>query len=268
MATNFKEAIETAGCEYVTYDPNGDVQKQTNMVNDAIAAKCDAIIMLPMDKVALIPAVKKGHEAGVKMIMMSGDLDTPGQQYRDFFGGPNDTEAGQKAGEAIIAKFPDGATGVEIMGNAGEDPAVKRETGFEEAIKGSKITLLDKQNCKSWDPAVAMSLTEDFITKYGDKIQFIYSHWDNASVSIVQALESKDLLNKVYIVSVDGCRAGFDLVKNDKIAGTMFQNMRNQARICTDAAVKLLNGEKLTETTVYDPWIFVTKDKAGFDPGW
>jgi ABC-type sugar transport system substrate-binding protein len=264
---NFEEEATAKGFEYACYDPNGDVQKQVNMVGDAIAAQVDGIVMQALDKKALIPAFQKAKEAGVVITLFGADIDESGWDYRDFVCAPDDLAAGKLAGETLVEHFPDGATGVEIMGGPGEDPSTKREMGFDEGIKGSKITVLDRQNIANWDPAKAMATMEDFITKYGDKIQFVYSHWDNASTTICEALEAKGMLENVYILSVDGCRAGFDLVNSGKIAATMFQDMAMQVKECVNAVEKIKNGEKV-DPIKFVPWQVITKENANFDPGW
>jgi len=267
FSKNAQEEAAAQGFEFVSYDPNGDVQKQTNMVGDAIAAGCTGIVMQALDKKALIPALQKAKEAGVIVTLIGADIDESGQQYRDFVCAPDDLAAGKLAAETTIKKFPDGATGVMIMGGPGEDPSIKREIGFEDGIKGSKITLLDKQYVAGWDPAKAMSIMEDYITKYGDQIQFVYCHWDNGATTIVQALENRGILDKVFILSVDGCRAGFDLVKNGKTAGTMYQDMAFQSKECVKAIAAIKNGEKIDPIKVA-PWTVISKENATFDPGW
>jgi ABC-type sugar transport system substrate-binding protein len=262
-----QEEAEAQGCELVAFDPNGDVQKQANMIGEAVAAKYDAIIMQCLDEKALIPALKKAKEAGLTICLFGADIDESGHQYRDLVCAPNDLDAGKLAAETVKEQFPNGATGVMIMGGAGSDPAIRRETGFEEGIKGSNITLLDKQNCLDWDAAKAMATMEDFITKYGDKIQFVYSHWDNGSTTIVEAIEAKGMKD-VYIVSVDGCRAGFDLVNDGKIASTLYQDMALQVQECIRAAIAKKNGEQIADPIKFVPWTVITKDNANFDPGW
>ena len=59
---------------------------------------------------------------------------------------------------AILNAFPDGATGVEIGGQAGHVAANNRHTGFTEGIEGKNITVLDYQNPSAWDTAEAQDI--------------------------------------------------------------------------------------------------------------
>lgn len=267
MAKNAQDKAKELGMEITIFDPNGDVQKQTNMINDAIAAKYDALLFIPIDRQALIAAAKKATEAGLVVVTFGGDLAPEGFAYRQFFSGPNDLEAGQLAAAQIVKQFPNGAKGVQIMGGPGEDPQVKRETGFAEGIKGTKIELLGSQACEGWNPDNALKNMEDFITKYGDDIKWVYSHWDNGSTSIVKALEAAGMKD-VYIVSVDGCREGFRLVNEGLIAATIYQDMKDQQYTAVQGAYDILKGGKPAASEIFSPWKAITKENANFDPGW
>jgi len=273
FTANAEKKAAELGIELQAFDPNGDVQRQANMVDDAIASGADAVLFIPIDREALIPAAKRAHDAGLVVVTWGGDLAPAGHQYRDFFVGPNDTQAGELAAQAIKAAFPNGASGVMIMGGPGEDPQVKRETGFENGIRGSNITLLDKQACEGWDPARALANMEDFITKYGNKIQYVYCHWDNGATSVVEALEAANMSN-VFIVSVDGNREGFRLVNEGLTASTIYQDMALQGTTAVQGAYDILtNGSykpsgMTSAGEVFVPWTIITKDNANFDPGW
>lgn len=48
-----------------------------------------------------------------------------------------------------------------------------------------------------------MAIMEDFIVKYGDKIDAVFCHWDNGATGVINALENANM-DGVYIVAVDG----------------------------------------------------------------
>jgi len=99
----------------------------------------------------------------------------------------DDNQAGQFAADAIKKQFPNGATGVEVGGQAGHDAAIRRHDGFAKAIQGTNLTVLEYKNPQQWDTAQAQAIMEDMITKYGDKIQFVFCHWDNGATGVINA---------------------------------------------------------------------------------
>jgi ABC-type sugar transport system substrate-binding protein len=132
----------------------------------------------------------------------------------------DDIKGGQTAAEAIIKAFPNGATGVEIGGQAGHVAANNRHTGFTEGIKGKNIEVLDYRNPDAWDTAKAQVIATDMITKYGDKIKFIFTHWDNGATGVINALKAANKngdqpwVNDVMIIGVDGNKTGFQQVES------------------------------------------------------
>ena len=224
----------------------------------------DAIFINPSDINAIVPSLMEAKEAGVIVGMFSSDLPKESQQYRDFFCGVDDTMAGQTAGQAFVDHFPDGATIVEVGGQAGHDAQIKRHDGFVQAIEGSKITLLDSQNCSGWVTADAMAIMEDFIVKYGDQIQGVFCHWDNGATGVIEALKNAGM-EGVYVVAVDGCRAGYDQVKagtQSVCIGQSFTNMAIKSLECAKA--KLTGGT--FEAVNFIPLDVVTKDNIDTFP--
>jgi ABC-type sugar transport system substrate-binding protein len=212
----YQKNAEKYGFNVTVCDNKNDVQQQTTCINDAVAQGVDAIAINPKDEMGYVPATKEAMAAGIPVCL---SMVPPAEEARDGSTcsvSVDDIKGGQTAAEAIIAAFPDGATGVEIGGQAGHVAANNRHTGFTEGIKGKNITVLDYQNPSAWDTAEAQAIAEDMITKYGDKIQFIFTHWDNGATGVINALKAvnEPWANEVMIIGVDGNKTGFQQVES------------------------------------------------------
>jgi ribose transport system substrate-binding protein len=73
-----------------------------------------------------------------------------------------------------------------------------------------------------------MNIMDDFIVKYGDQIQGVFCHWDNGATGVIGALKNANMTG-VFVVGVDGCRAGFDQVKDGSQAVCIGQSFTNMA---------------------------------------
>ena len=242
------------------FEGQNDVQNEAKAVSTCIAQGYDAIFINPSDINAIVPSLMEAKDAGIVIGMFSSDLPKESQQYRDFFCGVDDTMAGQTAGQAFVDHFPDGATIVEVGGQAGHDAQIKRADGFRQVIDGSKITLLDSQNCSGWVTADAMAIMEDFIVKYGDQIQGVFCHWDNGATGVIEALKNAGM-NDVYVIAVDGCRAGYDQVKAGTQSVSIGQSFTNMAIKSLECAKAKLEG-KTFEAVNFIPLDVVTKDNV------
>lgn len=255
----FTKYAKDYGFEAVILDAKGDTQIESQLVTNAIAQKFKAIFLNPNDINAIVPAIMKAKKAGVVVGMFSSDLAPANQQYRDFFCGVNDTMAGEQAAEAFIKAFPNGATIVEVGGQAGHDAQIKRHDGFNKKLVGSKIQVIDYKTPNQWATAEAMAIMEDMITKEGDKIQGVFCHWDNGATGVIQALKAANKLKGMFIVAVDGNRAGFKQVREGTQTVCIMQNFENMSKKSLELARAVLDKKQVTAVN-FIPLSVVTKD--------
>ena len=241
----FQKYGKDYGFEVVVLDAKGDTQTESQLVTNSIAQQFKAIFLNPNDINAIVPSVMKAKQAGVVVGMFSSDLAPANQKFRDFFVGVNDTMAGEAAGDAFLKHFPNGATIVEVGGQAGHDAQIKRHDGFNKKIKGSKIEVIDYKTPQQWATAEAMAITEDLIVKHGKKIQGVFCHWDNGATGVAQALKAANMMDGMFIVGVDGNRAGFDQVRKGTQSVTIMQNFEVMSKKSMELARAVIDGKKV-----------------------
>jgi len=250
------------GFKVVVCDNKNDVQQQTTCINDMVAQGVKAIAINPKDEMGYVPATKEAMAAGVVVCLSMVPAAEAARDGSNCSVSVDDILGGKTAAEAIMNAFPDGATGVEIGGQAGHVAANNRHTGFTEGIKGKNITVLDYQNPSAWDTAEAQAIAEDMITKYGDKIQFIFCHWDNGATGVINALKAtgQDWANKVMIVAVDGNKTGFQQVMSWPNYISIAQNAETITSKVMEESMKFI--EKRTDAVKDNiiPFDVISKD--------
>lgn len=244
-AKQFQKFGPEMGFDVTILDGRADAQVQAQAVNNCVAQKFDAIFVNPNDINGIVPSLTAAKKAGVIVGLFSSDLPPNFASSRDIFVGVNDNEAGETAAKSFLKQFPNGANIVEIGGQSGHDAAIKRHDGFNAAIKGSKINVLDYKACNAWSTSEAMTIMEDMITKYGNKIQGVFCHWDNGATGVIEAAKAAKLSN-LFIVAVDGCRAGFDQVKAGTQNSTIMQNFAEHVKVSLEMTMKALKKEPFT----------------------
>ena len=246
--------------EVTAFDGKYDAQTETSAITNCIGQGFDAIILCPSDINAVIPAVMQAKENGVIVAMYSADLPEEYREYRDIFVGVDDTEAGEKAAQAFIEQFPDGAKILEVGGTAGTDAQVRRHDGFNAALEGSNIEVLDYQATSSWSSNETMAITEDMIVKYGDEIQGIFCHGDGGATGCIEALKNAGI-EGTYVVAIDGSRSGFDQVKAGTQNVCISQNVVNISLKALETIRKAADGEEY-EAENYVPLDIVTAENV------
>ncbi len=231
------------GFDVSILDAEGNAEKEAAAVSNAIAMKAKAVFVNPNDINAIIPSLMQAKQAGLVVGMYSSDLPAASAEIRDFFVGVNDTMAGQTAAQAFIDHFPNGAKIVEIGGQAGHDAQIKRHDGFNEVIAGTNIINMDYKACQQWATDQALAIAEDMITKYGTEIDGIFCHWDNGVTGIINAVQAANLNKELYIIGVDGNRAGFQQVRDGWQSVTIMQNFENMTKQSLQLAKDVLAGK-------------------------
>jgi ABC-type sugar transport system substrate-binding protein len=261
----YQKNADQYGFDVSVCDNKGDVQQQTTCINDAVAAGINAIAINPVDEAGYVPATKAAMEAGSVVCLSMVPAAENARDGSNCSVSVDDIAGGKTAADAIIAAFPDGATGVEIGGQAGHVAANNRHTGFTEGIKGKNITVLDYQNPSAWDTAEAQAIAEDMITKYGDQIQFIFCHWDNGATGVINALKAvnQEWANNVMIIGVDGNKTGFQQVESWPNYISIAQNAETiTSKVMEESKLWLANDPSAVKDNII-PFDIITKDTIG-----
>jgi ABC-type sugar transport system substrate-binding protein len=256
----FQKNADKYGFDVIVLDGKGDVQEETKAINSAIAQKVAVIISNPNDGKAVAPALKAARDAGIVVgINMVKAADGTEGSY-DFWTAVDDNLGGKTAADAIMKQFPNGATGVEIGGQAGHVAAINRHDGFAKAIENTNIKVLDYQNPQQWDTAQAQAIAEDMITKYGDKIQFVFCHWDNGATGVINALKAHGGMDNVLIIGVDGNKTGFDQVESWPNYISIAQNVETIDNKSMEEAQLFLKKDPSAKAENIIPFDVITKE--------
>ena len=253
------------GFNVINLDNKGDVQTQTAAINSAVAQKVAAIAINPVDEAGYVPATTAAMGGGTVVCLSMVPPAESAINGSTCSVSVDDILGGKTAAEAIMHFFPNGATGVEIGGQAGHVAANNRHTGFTEGIAGKNITVLDYKNPTAWDTAQAQAIAEDMITKYGDKIQFIFCHWDNGATGVINALKAvnADWANNVLIIGVDGNKTGFEQVESWKNYISIAQNAETITSKVMEESMKFIKKDPTAEKKNIIPFDVITKETIG-----
>ena len=253
----FNELSADYGFDVTIYDGT-DATVQCDAIRDNIAQDVDAILICVTDSSAVVPALTEAKQAGLVIGLLNTTIDVMDGTAHDFYVGVDDVLAGEAAASAFIANFPDGANVVEIGGGIGSSPATNRHDGFTSGLEGSNINVLEYQACESWIANQAMGIMENMIVKYGDEIEGVYVHWDNGATTVLQALEAAEM-SDIFVVGVDGCRAGFDQVRDGTQAVTIMQNFDKLIPEALKITKNAVTGEAFDAENILD-WEIISID--------
>jgi ribose transport system substrate-binding protein len=219
MAIGMERTAEKYGCEASwSGPPTAQVPDQKRMVEDAISSKVDGLAVSAIDASALTPTVNQAVDAGILTITF--DSDVP-KSKRLIYIGTNNYNAGKAAGEAAKKLFPNGGKIIAFVGNRSAENARDRENGFKDALKGTKIQVIDVQEDNK-DPSRARKNVEDAIQARKDVNGFLGLYSYNGP-AIVDAVSAANARGRYKVITFDAEPKTLQALQAGKIDFTVVQ---------------------------------------------
>jgi ribose transport system substrate-binding protein len=220
MAVGMKKAADELGCQAEWAGPqNSEVGAQKQLVESALAKEVDGIAISCIEPEATIPIIKSILDKGIPVITFDADSPNSG---RLCYIGTNNFNAGKEAGKFATEIMPEGGKVMGFVGNISAANARERRDGFVEAIKGSKVELVDVLDDNK-DPSRARRNVEDAIAKHAD-LKGLLGLFSYNGPQIAQAIKgNKELRSKFKVISFDAEPVTLQELEAGNIDGTVVQ---------------------------------------------
>lgn len=260
---NVKDAMEDAadkqGVRLIVNDAQREAVRQVQQIESFISQGVDAIILNPCEMEASSPAVRKAQEAGIPIINVNSETAVA----PDGFVGSRDEESAEIALEHI-ADLLGGKGNILVMhGYMGQAAQLKRAAATKTVLaKYPGINILAEQTA-DWDRAKAMSLMENWIQSYGDRIDAVFAQNDEMGMGALQALEQANIKEKVVVVSIDAIADALQAVKKGRLDATVYQDAKAQGEQAVQMAVDFIEQpEAISDKNVFIPFHLVTQENV------
>lgn len=210
-AAGFEEAAKEAGVATVVLDPQGEVERQGNSIDDLIAQGVDGIGFLPLDSVVAESFVDRIEEAGIPVAAIAVQVGDPAtRQFADVYPGlnalvaPNDVDMGERAGTlalTLLEGLGHPAKIAIIEGAAGYAAVQQRSEGFTKALDagGLEYEIVGSQPT-DWTPEKGEAVCQNFLTTNPD-IDLFFSQADDMAIGCARALEASGSEAKLIATS-------------------------------------------------------------------
>src|SRR3954452_11180464 len=110
-----------------------DADSQAQQIEQAIAKKPDALVVLPQDGAALTPVARRAEQAGIPVVNIDRLFTTPDAATSTVLG--DNYQIGMLAGDYIAGQTKCNGNVVEIQGLAGISVTEDRSKGFADELK-------------------------------------------------------------------------------------------------------------------------------------
>lgn len=252
-----KSKASSQGLEVEFFNSNRDANLQVDQLNEAIAQKPAAIILLAVDKEALIPTVEKANEAGIPVIATNRDLN--GGNFAMVRS--DEKQAGTLQGNFMAKHLPPNAKVVYLMGESTQSSANQRWEGFKEACldKRSDIELLAKIDA-NWSEAEALKYMTLWLQIF-PQIDGVICGNDTMALGALKALKASGRNEGVLVSGVDAKKAAVKAVAAGEMAQTVKQDAAKTADSISGLLQEVVKGQ-VPSGEVKVPFVEITRDNA------
>lgn len=241
----FIAAAKSLGAEVSVQSADGDSAKQVAQIENLISKKVDVLVIVPKDGATLINVIKEAKKAGIKVVSYDRLIKSPDvDAYISF----DNYRVGIMQGESLMKAIPKGNVYV-MSGDPGDNNAKLFKVGamkaMEANIKKGDIKILGEQSVKDWLPANALSIAENVLTQYSNKIDGFLAPNDGTAGGIIQALSGQKLAGKVYVTGQDAELAACKRIIAGTQLMTIYKSLQSIATGAAKLSIQLVKGEKI-----------------------
>ena len=247
-------ALDAAGVKYISSDAGSSAEQQLADVENLISQGANALIILAQDGEAIRPAVASALEQGIPVIAYDRLIEDPGALYITF----DNVEVGRLQAQAVYDQVPKGNY-VFIKGNSADANADFVHSGqlevLQDAIDSGDIKNVGESYTDNWDPAVAQTNMEQFLTENNNDVQAVVASNDGMAGGVVAALEAQGLAGEVAVSGQDGDLAALNRVALGTQTVSVWKDARLLGQAAGEAAVLLAQGtplEEIPDTVSFD----------------
>ena len=252
-------AAKKLGVNVIQYVPTkpDSIPEQLSQVEDVIVKKPNAIVFIPVDYKALVPAVEKINAAKIPVTNIT-DRSAAG----DFvaFVGADDYSIGLAVGKRLLDAMGGKGNVIILEGVKGSLTSTNRVRGFNDALKEYPNVKLLASQPGNFQRLNALQVVENLMQSF-PQIDGVLAANDPMAVGAIEALEAAN--RKALVVGINGSKEAVDLIKSGKLLASGDFNGFIQGCIGTEIAVRNLRKQSTPKEVMLKP---IVVDKTNYVP--
>ena len=239
----FKAEADTAnarakalGYDTIVLVHDDDANKQSQLVDTAIARGAKAIILDNAGSEASIAAVQKAKDAKIPAFLIDREINATGIAVSQIVS--NNYQGAQLGARAFVKAMGEKGNYVELVGREADINAGIRSKGYHDVIdQFSNMKMVERQSA-NWSQTEAYTVMESILQSHPD-IKGVITGNDTMAMGASAALKAAKR-NDIIVVGFDGSNDVRDAIKRGDIRATVLQPAAEAATDAVDQADKYL----------------------------
>jgi inositol transport system substrate-binding protein len=227
-----------------------DPAKQLSEVEDFVAQKVDAIIVIPVDTSAAQPMSDAATKGNIPLVYVNRNPKIAANPYigsDSLFAGTVEMQQLAKDAAATIATTNTAAykgNVVILQGQVNNEAAVFRTQGCNDVVKATPGLQVTKTQAGDWMRDKGLSIMENWLQS-GDQIDIVCANNDEMAIGAINAIAAANKTGKILVGGVDATADAMAAMQKGTLDTTVFQNAKGQGSGGVDAALVLIAGGKV-----------------------
>jgi D-xylose transport system substrate-binding protein len=240
-------ALEAGGADYTSADAGSSEETQASDVETMLADGVDVLIILAQNTETILPSVQAAIDEGVPVIGYDRLIEDDEALYISF----DNVRVGEMQAEAVLEVVSEGNF-VIIKGNGADANSDFLRQGYtnvgvpDVGENSDTITIVGESYTDNWDPALAQSNMEQFLTENNNEVDAVLSENDGMAGGVVAALEAQGLAGQIPVSGQDGDIAALNRVALGTQTVDVWKDARALGQAAGEAAVALCENPDIT----------------------
>jgi ribose transport system substrate-binding protein len=238
------KAAKESGVEIIWLGPENedDRKQQIEVVQNFVARGVNAIVLAPLDEVALVRPVETAVGRRIPVVIIDSDLKSG--VYSSFVATDN-REGGRRGAQRLGALMGGKGNALLLRYNEGSASTFNREEGFLEEMQKSfpGVRMVSTNQYAGVTKESALQASQNLLAKYGNDLQGIFCPNESSSFGMLRALEISGFAGKIHFVGFDASEGLVDGLRSGAIQGLVAQDPFDMGYQGVRTAVQVLHGE-------------------------
>ena len=248
-----KKEIEKKGDELIVRNPELDIDKQNEQIEEFVAKKVDGIFVNPIDS-SKLTSLQSAREAGIPIIAIDASVDNT--DLIDCLIESDNYNAGVLCAQNMMQRMQ--SASIVLLKHSTVESAASRIQGFVDTIKDyPQYKIIDFAECEGQLERSMPAMQA--ILKEHSNINVVMALNDPAALGALAAIESLNRTN-ILVYGVDGTPDLKSLIKQSPLtAGTAAQSPIKFGTLAAKNMYKILERKDIPKT-IEVPVTLITKD--------
>lgn len=250
-------AARALGAKVIQYVPTkpDSIPEQLSQVEDVIVKKPSAIVFIPVDYNALVPAVQRINAAGIPITNISDRLNNA--KVVSFIG-VDDHSTALATGRALFKGMGGKGNVVMLEGVKGTLTNTDRVRGFQDALKEFPNVKLLASQPANYQRLTALQVMENLMQSF-PQIDGVIGLNDSMAIGAIEALDGAN--RKALVVGINGSKEAVELIKSGKLLASGDFHSFDNGCLGVEVAVRDLRKEAVPRELILKPRVI---DKSNY----